>query len=135
MIVNLYPPVPSSPLIPTGSLIRTNNKFGHEMIAGPLLNNRQTVLHKEPGVGIHMEPMDAAAQRYPFTEIIPPVSAQHGIESWMRMEEQAPRPWALLDNCQHAARQAYYGKPDSPAVNGAMVGFGLLALLMLANRD
>ena len=98
MIHHLTPPVPAHPPIPTGSLIRSNSKFGHELIAGPLVNNRQTALHKEQGIGVHLEPMETAAERYPFIEIIPPVSTEHGIEAWKRMEQQAHRPWALHDN-------------------------------------
>ncbi len=133
-IINFHQPASSLPLIPTGSLIKTSSKFGHELIAGPLVNNRQTVLHKEQGVGIHMEPIDSAAQRYAFTEIMEPVNLQHGMDSWSRMERQVGRPWALLDNCQHAARQAYYGKAHSPAVTGLAV-VSCLALLLLATRD
>lgn len=29
-----------------------------------------------------MEPMETAAQRYPFAEIIPPLSDEHGLEAW-----------------------------------------------------
>jgi hypothetical protein len=136
MLINLNQPSPALPLIPTGSLIKTNSKFGHELIAGPIVNNKQTVLHKEQGVGIHMEPIDSAAQRYPFTEIIEPVDIQHGLDSWSRMEQQFGRPWTLLDNCQHAARQAYYAEADSPAVTGVVLGTGVsLFLLWLFNRN
>jgi hypothetical protein len=134
MIHDLTPSVSDFPLIPTGSLIRSNSKFGHELIAGPLVNNKQTVLHKEQNVGVHMEPMDEAAQRYPFAEIIPPVSIEHGLESWRRMEQQVHRPWTLLDNCQHAARHAYYGRAYSPAVNNAAV-VCVLALLIFGSQD
>lgn len=134
--INLNEQASFLPLIPTGSLIKSSSKFGHELIAGPIFNNKQTVLHKEQGVGIHMEPIDSAAQRYPFTEIIEPVDIQHGLESWSRMEQQFGRPWTLLDNCQHAARHAYYGKADSPAVTGAVVVGGVsLFLLWLFNRN
>lgn len=134
MLIDLRPPASTIPLMPTGSLIKTRSKFGHELIAGPLFDNKQMVLHKEQGVGIHMEPIDSAAQRYQFTEYIEPVNIQHGIDSWMRMTQQVGRPWALFDNCQHAARQAYYGKPDSPAVTGLALTAGCLALFLLANR-
>jgi len=41
--------VRTAPLIPTGSLIKTNSKFGHELVAGPVVGTRQVVGHKEPG--------------------------------------------------------------------------------------
>ena len=134
MLINFNQSTSLLPLIPTGSLIRSNSKFGHELIAGPLVNNKQTVLHKEQGVGIHMEPIDSAAQRYRFAEIIEPVSFEHGMDSWSRMEQQFGRPRTLLDNCQHAARHAYYGQADSPAVTAIVVGGVSLFVLWLASR-
>jgi hypothetical protein len=133
-IVNTRQQPPSIPLMPTGSLIKTNSKFGHELIAGPMVNNQQTVLHKEQGIGIHMEPIEAAAKRYNFTGFTPPVNLQHGMESWSRMTQQVGRPWAALDNCQHAARFAYYGVADSPAVNTATV-LGVVLLIWLGSQD
>jgi hypothetical protein len=94
MLINLKQPASARPLIPTGSLIKSNSKFGHEMIARPLVNNKQTALHKEQRVGIHMELIDSAAQRYPFTEVIAPVDIQHGLDSWSRMETAV---WPPLD--------------------------------------
>src|SRR5579859_5863231 len=41
MLINLNQQSPALPLIPTGSLIKTNSKFGHELIAGPIVNNKQ----------------------------------------------------------------------------------------------
>jgi hypothetical protein len=134
MYVDLREPDSRLPLLPTGSLIRTASKFGHELIAGPLVGNQQVVLHKEPGIGTHVEPIDSAAQRYSFTEVQAPVSDHHAALSLWRMEQQLGEPWAALDNCQHAARKAYFGVPDSPTVTAAVVGAGVL-LLWLANRN
>jgi hypothetical protein len=135
MRINLGEPSPAIPLLPTGSLIMTNNKFGHEMIAGPLVGDQQLVGHKEPGIGLHLEPIESAMQRYPFTAIQAPVSDYHGALSWVRMEQQVGEEWTPFDNCQHAAREAYYGVPNSPTVNGLAVGAGCLFLLWLASRN
>lgn len=136
MYVDLGKPASRPPLVPTGSLIRTNSKFGHELIAGPLIGNQQVVGHKEPGSGTHIEWMESAARRYPFTEIVSPVNDYHGAVSWQRLEQQLGEQWAALDNCQHTAREAYYGVPDSPAVTSIVVGTGLsLFLLWLAKRN
>jgi hypothetical protein len=136
MYLDLRKQVSSLPLVPTGSLIKTASKFGHELIAGPLVGNQQVVLHKEPGIGTHVEPIDSAAQRYPFTEVQAPVNDYHAALSLWRMEQQIGEQWAALDNCQHAARKAYYGVPDSPAVTTVVVGAGVsLFLLWLANRN
>jgi hypothetical protein len=135
MYVDLRKPVSSLPLVPTGSLIKTNSKFGHELIAGPLVGNQQFVGHKEPGAGTHVEAIDSAAQRYQFIEIIAPVNDYHGAVSWSRLEQQLGEPWAALDNCQHTARESYYGVPDSPAVTGLAVGAGCLFLLWFAGRN
>jgi hypothetical protein len=135
MYVDLRKPALRLPLVPTGSLIKTGSKFGHELIAGPLVGNQQVVLPKEPGVGTHVEPIDSAAQRYPFTEVQAPVNDYHAALSLWRMEQQLGDPWAALDNCQHSARKAYYGVPDSPAVTGLAVGAGCLFLLWLAGRN
>jgi hypothetical protein len=133
--VNPNQPASAFPLVPTGSLIRTNSKFGHELIAGPLIGNQQIVGHKEPGAGTHVEWIDSAALRYQFTEVMAPVNDYHGAVSWCRLEQQLGEPWAALDNCQHAAREAYYGVSDSPAVTTVVIGAGLsFALLWLANR-
>src|SRR6266436_180784 len=126
MIVDLRKPTSIFPLVPTGSLIKTNSKFGHELIAGPVVGNQQVVAHKEPGVGTHVEWIDSAAQRYQFIEIVAPVNNDHGALSWGSMEQQVGEPWAALENCQHAAREAYYGVPDSPIVNGIALGAGCL---------
>lgn len=131
MIIDLR----AKPAVPTGSLIKTNSKFGHELIAGPLVGNQQVVGHKEPGTGVHLEWMDSAAQRYRFTEIVAPVNEYHGAVSWQRLQQQLGEPWAALDNCQHTAREAYFGVPDSPTANGMAVAGGLLFLLWLANRN
>jgi len=53
----------ASPPVPTGSLVKTNSKFGHELIAGPVVGNQQVVGQKEPGAGTHVEPIDNAARR------------------------------------------------------------------------
>ena len=135
MYVDLRKPVSSLPLVPTGSLIKTNSKFGHELIAGPFVGNQQFVGHTEPGAGTHVEAIDSAAQRYQFTEIIAPVNDYHGAVSWSRLEQQLGGPWAALDNCQHTARESYYGVPDSPAVTGLAVGAGCLFLIWLAGRN
>jgi hypothetical protein len=136
MYVDLRKPASNPPLVPPGSLIKTNSKFGHELIAGPLVGNQQVVGHKEPGAGTHLEWIDSAAQRYRFTEIVAPVNDYHGAVSWQRLQRQLGEQWAALDNCQHTAREAYYGVPDSPAVTTVVVGAGVsLFLLWLANRN
>jgi len=136
MLIDLNQPATTIPLIPTGSLIKTSSKLGHELIAGPLVGNQQVVGHKEPGLGAHVELIDTAAQRYPFTEIVAPINDFHGALSWSRMEQQIGDQWAGFDNCQHSARKAYYGVPSSPTVNRiAGVGASCLLLLWLANRD
>jgi hypothetical protein len=132
--MDLRQPALTFPLIPTGSLIQTNSKLGHELIAGPVVGNQQVVGHKEPGPGAYPEYIGSAMQRYQITRVIPPVSNGHGMASWQRMEQQFGDPWANLDNCQHAARKAYYGVPDSPTVNGIALGAGL-CLLWLASRN
>jgi hypothetical protein len=55
-------------------------------------------------------------RRYPFGSSLPNLA----LSLW-RMEQQLGEPWKALDNCQHAARKAYYGVPDSPAVRGFTV--------------
>jgi hypothetical protein len=134
MLMDLRQPALTFPLIPTGSLIQTNSKLGHELIAGPVVGNQQVVGHKEPSPGAYPEYIGSAMQRYQITRVIPPVSNEHGMVSWQRMEQQFGDPWAALDNCQHAARKAYYGRPDSPTVNGIALGAGL-CLLWLASRN
>ena len=126
MLVNLGQPNSGIPLLPTGSLIETNGKFGHELIAGPIVGNQQVVGHKEPGSGAHPEFIGSAARRYPFARVIPPVNNEHGMVSWQRMRHQFGDPWAPLDNCQHAARRAYLGRAESPTVT--LIFMGLLAL-------
>jgi hypothetical protein len=133
MYVDLRKPVQAFPLIPTGSLIQTNSKLGHELIAGPIVGNQQVVGHKEPGPGAHPEYIGSAAQRYQFTRVIPPVSNEHGVISWQRMTQQFGDQWAALDNCQHGARRAYYGRAESPTLVG--LGVAGLALLWWLNRD
>jgi len=132
--INLNEPAASFPRVPTGSLIKTNNKFGHELIAGPLVDGQQVVGHKEPGVGTHIELIDEAAQRYPFAEIVAPVNDYHGAASWWRMEQQLGEQWDLLNNCQHGARRAYYGRAESPSLLGWGAAAGL-ALLWWFDRD
>jgi hypothetical protein len=134
MLMDLRQPALTFPVIPMGSLIQTNSKLGHELVAGPVVGNQQVVGHKEPGPGAYPEYIGSAVQRYQITRVIPPVSSEHGMVSWQRMEQQFGDPWAALDNCQHAARKAYYGRPDSPTVTGFAFGAGLL-LLWLANRN
>lgn len=131
MLIDLRP----KPLLPPGSLIQTTSKFGHELIAGPMVGNRQVVGHSEPGMGTHVEWMDNAAQRYQFTAALAPVNDHHASASWRRLAQQVGEPWAVGDNCQHTAREAYFGIADSPTVNGIAVGAGALLLLLLANRD
>ena len=126
---------PNVPLVPIGSLIKTSSKFGHELIAGPLIDGCQVVLHKEPGKGTRVEAIDSAAQRYQFTEIQTPVSDYHGAAALWRVEQRLGEPWAALDNCQHTARGAYYGVPDSPTVNVMAGAAGFLLLLWLANEN
>jgi hypothetical protein len=126
---------PAFPLLPTGSLIKTNSKFGHELIAGPIIGNRQVVGHKEPGGRTRAEVIDSASRRYQFTEIVAPVNSDHGAVSWSRMEQQFGEQWDPFDNCQHAARNAYYGVPDSPTLTGVAVGATLLFLLWRANQN
>jgi len=133
LIVNLNQQ--AIPLLPTGSLIQTDSKFGHELIAGPVVGDRQVVAHKEPGVGAHVETIDSARQRYQFTKVIVPVNDVHGARTWSRMLQQRGEAWDPLDNCQHAARQAYCGVPDSPAVRGVVVCAGLLLLHLVTNRE
>lgn len=134
-IINPSQPSSAFPLLPTGSLIGTNSKFGHELIAGPVIGDQQVVGHKEPGFGTHLEMIDSAAQRHPFTQILPPISNDHGVMSWSRMERQLGEQWGPLDNCQHAAREAYYGVRDSPTVTGiAVVGLTVF-FLWLANQN
>jgi hypothetical protein len=135
MLIKLGQPTSVRPLVPTGLLIKTGSKLGHESVAGPLAGNRQVVGHKEPGIGTLVEFIDIAAQRYRFTEVQPPLNDVHGVISWSRMEQQVGDRWGAFDNCQHAARKAYYGRPASPAVAGLAVGAAGLLLLWLANRD
>ena len=115
------------PLIPTGSLIQTSSKLGHELIAGPLVGDQQVVGHKEPSRGAHPEFIASAAQRYQFTRIFPPVTDEHGRVSWQRMVQQFGAPWTAFDNCQHGARRAYCGRAESPTLAG--LGLASLALL------
>ncbi len=134
-IMNFNKPAFTFPLVPTGSLIKTSSKLGHELIAGPLVGGQQVVGHKEPSAGTHVEWINSAALRYQFTEIVAPVDSYHGIVSWQRLEQQLGNQWAGLDNCQHTARRAYYGKPDSPTVNGLAIVGGIAFLLWAASRD
>jgi hypothetical protein len=41
--------------VPTGSIMFADSKFGHEVIAGTIFGGQQIVIHKEPGVGMHIE--------------------------------------------------------------------------------
>lgn len=122
-------------LIATGSLIDTNSKFGHELIAGPLLNNQQMVLHKEQKIGGQIELLENAAQRYNFTEIVEPKSIEYGMQSFERMRQKMGSEWALLDNCQHAARYAFYGQVDSPSINGLAFGLTVIDAVLIANNS
>lgn len=125
---------PCSRIMP-GALIKTDNKWGHEMIAGPCAWGRQVVAHNEPGAGKHLEMLDTAVQRYSITEIVAPINDAHGAETWARMADELGEPWAVLDNCQHSARKAYYGVPSSPTVN-VLVAAGVLGLLLFtASRN
>jgi hypothetical protein len=135
MLVDLRPQRPTFPLIPTGSLIQSNSKMGHEIVAGPLYQGRQVVGHSEPGAGVHLEFIDCAAGRYQFTNILPPVSNQHGAQSWARLTNQLGDPWAALDNCQHTAREAYYGEASSPVAAGIGIAAVLAGLWWFGNRD
>jgi hypothetical protein len=93
--VNLNQAHPAFPLLPTGSLLQTNSKLGHELIAGPIVGNQQIVVHKEPGPGAYPEYIASVVQRYQITNVIPPVSNEHGIIAWQRMEQQFGDPWVL----------------------------------------
>ena len=126
-LINLNQSPPALPLIPTGSLLQTSSKLGHELIAGPLVGNQQIVGHKEPGPGAYPEYIGSAVQRYQITNVIPPVSNQHGLLAWQRMADQFGDPWAAFDNCQHGARRAYYGRAESPT----LIGLGLAGLTLL----
>lgn len=55
-------------------------------------------------------------ERYEITLVTPPVSYEHGMASWARMEQQFGQSWELVDNCQHGARRAYYGVAESPTL-------------------
>ena len=134
-IINFTQPSRAFPLIPTGSLIQTNSKLGHELIAGPVVGTQQVVGHKEPGVGTCPEYVGSALQRYQFTRVIPPVSNEHGMESWRRMEQQFGNSWAALDNCQHSARRSYYGVPSSPTVEGLALVSACALLLWTASQE
>jgi hypothetical protein len=132
MILNFgVPPVPT---FPPGSLVLTDSKLGHVMIAGRVIGNQQPFLHSEPGIGNHLESAQGVAARYNITAYLPPVSADHGAASVKKMESRLGAPWALVDNCQHEGFGAYFGVRQSPTVDGIAVGC-LLALLVLANRD
>jgi hypothetical protein len=127
--VNLNLFEPDVPMIPLGSLMQADSKLGHELIAGPLVGYEQVVGHKEFGAGAYPEYIGSALQRYQITRVIAPVSNEHGMISWQRMEQQFGDPWVASDNCQHAARRAYYGAPHSPTLNGiALVGAAALLL-------
>jgi hypothetical protein len=128
--VNLNQPTRQRQFVPTGSLVKSRGKFGHEMIAGPVLGDRQVVAHSEPA-GNHVEWIDSAARRYPFAQVLPPANDQHGAAVWEGMVHELDNPWAVLDNCQHKARKAYYGTPSSPTVDGVLL-FGSGALLLWA---
>ncbi|HLK21215.1 MAG TPA: hypothetical protein VKT81_19830 [Bryobacteraceae bacterium] len=122
--VKLNQTPPAFPLFPTGSLLQTNSKFGHELIVGPVVGDHQIVGHKEPGLGACPEYLASVMQRYQITNVIPPVSNEHGLVTWQRKAQQFGDPWAPLDNCQHGARRAYYGKAESPTATGV----GIIAL-------
>ena len=122
-LVALNQPTHEPEFLPTGALIRSNH---HEMIAGPVVGDRQVLAHSEPA-GNSVEWMESAAQRYPFTGITPPADEYHGAVAWQRMVQQLNNPWAVLDNCQHKARRAYYGVASSPTLDGVLlVGGGAL---------
>jgi hypothetical protein len=131
--VNLNQSTCKRRFVPTGSLITSHSKFGHELIAGPVVGGRQVVGHSEPA-GNHVEWMDSAAQRYPFAQVLPPVNDQHGAVAWEGMVQQLDNPWAVLDNCQHKARRAYYGLPSSPFVDGVLIAGGFVFLLWAVGR-
>lgn len=118
-----------------GSLLQTNSKLGHELIAGPLVGNQQIVGHKEPGPGAYPEHIESVVQRYQITNVIPPVSDEHGIVAWQRMADQFGDPWAALDNCQHGARRAYYGKAESPTATVIGIAAVLAGLWWLGSQE
>ena len=120
--------------VPTGSIIKTDSKWGHELIAGPFLEGQQLVGHGEPGIGKHPETFDSAAQRYNFTGYVPPVSEEHGAESWNGMVAQFGEPWLPFDHCRDAASKAYYGRPESPFYV-AVVGVAVFFWLISRNRN
>ena len=131
--VNLNQSTCKRRFVPTGSLITSHSKFGHELIAGPVVGGRQVVGHSEPA-GNQVEWIDSAAQRYPFKEIVAPVNNRLGNVAWQRMVQQLANPWAVLDNCQHKARRAYYGTPSSPTDGVLLVGGGALLLWAIFRR-
>jgi hypothetical protein len=116
---------PLYPFLRTGSLVRTNSFLGHELIAGPVIGNQQYMWHSEPKVGTHAEPVESVLRRYSVSEVHPPANDFHGTLSLARIESQAGRPWAMLDNCQHRAREAYFGTATSPTANGIALAVGI----------
>lgn len=130
----LNPPKRQPQFVPTGSLITSKSKFGHELIAGPVVGDRQVVAHSEPS-GNQVEWIDSAANRYPFAQVVPPADDYHGAIAWQRMIQQQGDPWAVLDNCQHKARRAFYGVPSSPTIDGVLLFGGGALLLWAIFRD
>ena len=133
-IINFNEVPPTLPLLPMGSLLQTNSKLGHELIAGPVVGNQQIVGHKEPGPGAYAEYIGTVVQRYHITNVIPPINNEHGIVVWQRMALQFGEPWAASYNCQHGARLAYFGKAESPTLDFLKVA-GCVGLLAWFSRD
>ena len=99
MFIDLLQTARAFPLVPTGSLLQTNSLLGHELIAGPMVGDKQIVGHKEPGPGAYAESIDSVRLRYRITNVIPPVSNEHGWATWLRMVQQFGQPAAIEAGC------------------------------------
>jgi hypothetical protein len=76
VIVDLRPS-----LIPPGSHITSESKFGHEMIArGRAVDGTELVSTTEPGGPRRFIGLAEASERYRFCAITPPVNQEHAAE-------------------------------------------------------
>jgi hypothetical protein len=117
-----------APIFPVGSFLQIQGPSKpHEAIAGPICSHgQQIIIHTEPEVGHHAEHADSFFQRYRLIAYRPPANDAHAGETVRRALARLGDSYdGVFDNCQHGARGAYFGRPESPIINGL---FGLLAL-------